>query len=207
MDGPTPSDAVCVTCQCGMRAIMEPRWFNKIQACAGCQREFMVVTVQEGASWLPLVMFTADGKTRPTAVPTPPTAAKGPWFNVTCTCGRKIGLDRRLAGRVTRCSACGQEILITLAPGASDDRNATRIIRGASRIETSVRLPKVPEGPPPPPPEMHLLCTCGEELLIPKEYYNATVRCGSCGIRLGLHLKHDSDRNRYELDATVVLGP
>jgi len=202
MDGPPPLDAVCVTCRCGKRALVEPRWFNKQQSCAGCEGQYMILMIQEGASWRPKVMFDGEEQGAGDA-PKPPAAdTTGPWFNVTCSCGRKIGVDRRLAGRTTRCSSCAGEILISLAPkpGGGD---TTHIIRGAKPPTPAFQFP-APKDVPPPPTEMHLLCTCGEELLITRQFYNAPIRCGSCFVRLQLKLNYDASRNRYELGASVI---
>lgn len=204
---PSPSEALCITCRCGKQAIVEPRFFNKPQGCASCNRGFMIVVVREGATWDAKVMYEKDedapqeldsfGEPKP-----PPTDDPGPWFNVSCACGRKIGVDRRLAGRVTRCSVCNGEILINLAPGPGG-QDTTRIIKGAKKPMSTFAVP-VAKDLPTQPTEMHLLCTCGEQLLITKDYYEQTIRCGSCGIRMSLHLRYDGDRNRWELDANVV---
>ncbi|MBI2932296.1 MAG: hypothetical protein HYY16_11645 [Planctomycetes bacterium] len=201
MDVSMPPDAVCVPCPCGKRAIVESRWFNKPQSCAACERQFMVLMIQEPAGWRPQVMFAGFTESKTSSGGPAPTQTTGPWFNVLCACGRKIGVDRRLAGRITRCSMCNQEILIALrpTPGGGD---TTEIIRGASD-KTSFAFP-TPRDLPPPPTEMHLLCTCGEELLILREFYGSIIRCGTCGIRLQLRLHYDGERNRYELHVEVI---
>ncbi len=147
----------------------------------------MVLMIQEEGAWRPKVAFGDDS-----AAPAP----IGPWFNVTCTCGRKIGVDRRLAGRMTKCSICGQEILIALSTGPGGD-DATKILHGARVSDTPLPQPRAPT-------EMHLLCVCGETLLITSDYFNSAIQCGSCGIRLSLHMRYDAARRRYELNANVL---
>jgi hypothetical protein len=193
MDDRPPIDAICVTCRCGKRSIVEPRWFNKVQACAACEAEFMVLMIRDNARWQHRVMFVDQNPPSSDMSATPVPQEAGPWFNVACECGRLLGVDRRLAGHVTRCSACNGEILIRVNP-RPDGGNSTAIIRGLKRDAL----------PPDVPEEMHLVCTCGEELLILKDFYESLIACGSCGIRLQLHLRHDPRRNRHELQATVV---
>ena len=76
-------------------------------------------------------------------------------------------------------------------------------MRGARKPQSALALP-VSRDVPTQPTEMHLLCTCGEQLLITKEYFEQGIRCGSCGTRIALHLRYDGSRNRWELDAQVL---
>lgn len=57
------------------------------------------------------------------------------------------------------------------------------------------------------PAEMHLLCICGEELIVPSLFYDRNMYCAGCGCLMHLRLVYDEKRRKFELVARVLQNP
>jgi hypothetical protein len=217
---------VAIHCRCGNRIIMEPRWVGKPSACAQCEADFVVSMLVDPKTKrvVPHVQYTpvympdkvkheSDGTTS--------------WANVTCECGMKIGLDRRFFGKNMTCSNCGRGFIVRHMPRPRK-AGETAIMeftqpkakppsRPPSRTIDPVRAPSIMDlarSAPPPrkgasalPDEMHLLCTCGEELIVPAHFYNRNMYCAGCGALMHLRLEYNESRSKYELLARVLDHP
>jgi hypothetical protein len=223
---------VAIHCRCGNSIILEARWIGKPSACAKCQADFVVTMLMDPATkrLVPHVQYTptympenvqrrADG----TAI----------WANVTCECGVKIGLDHRFLGKHMTCSGCKRPFIVRMAPRSSRDGEtaimeftpeereylatppsrrssppAGRATEPAGKKPSIMDLarsaPPPRKGLPPPPDEMHLLCTCGEQLTVAVHFYNRNMYCSGCGSLMHLRLEYNEGRAKYELLARVL---
>lgn len=222
--GPPPRVAVAVRCSCGRRIVLEPRWVGKPTGCAGCGREFRVTMIHDPAAsrWRPTVSYTPS--VAPEKIKQGPDGRPA-WINVQCECGHKIGLDSRFLGRNMTCNACGREFIVkTVSKGGHD----TAVIRYKEKREATAEIvePEPAKAAPPkpaarskakaaseadrmpePPSEFHLLCTCGEELVVEREFYDEKMYCAGCGALMELTLAYHPNRGKYQLEARFLEGP
>ncbi len=223
-----PKVAVAITCTCGKKIVLEPRWVGKPTGCANCARDFVVKMLLDPQTgrWTPNVHYT------PTIAPQhvrPGKNGRPDWVNVACECGHKIGLVAKFLGRNLSCKACGREFIVRMVQGS--DGHDTAVIKFNKPSKASAELvepprqepsrksdrpkselkPKAPARPakdlPPPPSEFHLLCTCGEELVVTQAFYNEKMYCAGCGALMMLRLIFVPDRKRYELEARYLEAP
>ncbi len=220
----TPDTPVAIKCRCGNKIVLEPRWIGKPSGCGACGADFVVSMLVDPKTrrFVPHLQFTptylAD-KVKKTE--------DGAWVNVTCECGKKIGLDHRFAGRNMKCSNCGRDFIVRMMPRARK-QGETAVLqvtreptgppprpalsltapeRAPSIVELARSAPPPKKGGPSPPDEMHLLCTCGEELNVPGSFYNKNMYCAGCGVLMHLRLEFDAARGKYELLARVLDQP
>jgi hypothetical protein len=226
-----PKVAVAVTCTCGKKIVLEPRWVGKPTGCAACGRDFVVRMLwdPQTSRWSPSVNYT------PTVAPDHVKTGKDGqpnWLNVACECGHKIGLVAKFVGRNMVCNSCGREFIVRSVTKA--DGRDTAVLRYNKKATAEVidektkpaakehKEPKEkepresakeskaaapPKDLPAPPSEFHLLCTCGEELVVEKQFYNNKMYCAGCGALVELRLIFVPDRRRYELEARYLEAP
>lgn len=224
-----PKVPVAVTCTCGKKIVLESRWVGKPTGCAGCGRDFVVRMLLDPKTgrWTPSVSFT------PTLAPAtvkPGRDGRPEWLNVACECGHKIGLVGKFLGHNMVCKACGREFIVRMVT-KSDGRDTAVVRYNEKRkpvvevIDPEAKKPE-PEKPktetrkpepakakagkdkmPEPPGEFHLLCSCGEELVVEKAFYDSKMFCAGCGALMMLRLIWVPDRNRYELEARYLEAP
>src|SRR5262245_29969506 len=223
-----PAAPVAVHCRCGNRIILEPRWIGKPTACASCEADFVVSMLVDPTTrrFVPHLQYTPVYLPEKVKQDTDGTTA---WANVTCECGSKIGLDKRFVGKNMTCSNCGRGFIVRALPRARKPGETTVMeftkikpdkpkgARPPSRTVTPAAPPSIMEmarsappprkGEPAPPDEMHLLCTCGEELIVPQHFYNRNMYCAGCGALMHLRLEFNGERGKYELLARVLDQP
>ena len=224
-----PRVAVAVTCTCGKKIVLESRWVGKPTGCAHCGRDFVVKMLLDPQSgrWTPNVQYT------PTLAPQhvrPGKDGRPDWLNVACECGHKIGLVGKFLGKNMACKACGREFIVRMVQRA--DGHDTAVLRFNKQSKATAELVEPDDEEPPkksdarkaepkskgapakpgkdlpsPPSEFHLLCTCGEELVVTQAFYNEKMYCAGCGALMMLRLIFVPDRKRYELEARYLEAP
>ncbi len=217
---PRPEAPIAIHCRCGNRIVIEARWLGKPTACASCQADFVVSMLPEPKSGrsVPHVQYT------PTILPDKVKkqgAGAATWANVTCECGTKIGLDARFIGKDMACSSCGRHFIVRMMPRARKEGETAVLTvtekppkpptpqpgRSNAILDLARSAPPPKKHGPKPPDEMHLLCTCGEELVVPSDFYNRNMYCAGCGCLMHLRLEFDEGRTKYELLARVLDQP
>ncbi len=228
-----PKVAVAVTCTCGKKIVLESRWVGKPTGCAECGRDFVVKMLLDPQTgrWTPNVHYT------PTLAPQHMRAGKDgrpDWLNVACECGTKIGLVGKFLGRNMTCKACGREFIVRVVQRA--DGHETAVLKFNKQSKATAELVEPPEHDAPkkidrpkpeprkpevkskasgkpekdlpsPPSEFHLLCSCGEELVVTQAFYNEKMYCAGCGALMMLRLIFVPDGKRYELEARYLEAP
>lgn len=124
---------IMINCTCG-KALRAPDAFaGKRVKCPACGSQ---VTVPDAAP-----AKAAAAAPRPARTPTAPANAAPELVRFSCECGKAMQAKAEYGGRLARCPACGENVLIPSANGSPDTR---------LRADRPTPVPKKTPAPPPP---------------------------------------------------------